>query len=58
MKLFGDKKAHVSPLSNFALNAKAAQKKELYTKALQEAKKEQIEMMVEGRRILQERASA
>lgn len=32
---------HTSPLSDFAYNAKAAQMRSIYTKALEEAKKEQ-----------------
>ncbi|MCG8609063.1 MAG: hypothetical protein MI864_00880 [Pseudomonadales bacterium] len=38
---------HTSPLSEFAHNAKSAQMKSIYTKALEEAKKEQLEILRE-----------
>jgi hypothetical protein len=42
-----------SPLSNFAHNAKAAEKKSIYTRALDAAKKEQLLMIKEGQAILE-----
>jgi len=50
--LLAKKNDHESPLSNFAHNAKAADKKDIYTRALDAAKKEQLEMIKEGRAFL------
>lgn len=55
--MFAGKTTHVSPLSNFAHNAKAECKKSIYIKALQEAKEEQLRMIQEGRKILAQTAS-
>lgn len=49
------KAKHVSPLSNFAHNAKAADKKAVYTHALQEAKEEQLRMIESVAKVSQPR---
>ena len=49
--MFARKIIHESPLSNFAHNAKSADKKKLYKRALDEAKKEQLAMIRVGKEI-------
>ena len=52
MKLFNQSKAdYISPLSQFT-HSKAAQKKRIYMKALEEAQQDQLSMMDAGRKIL------
>ena len=41
----------MSPLSDFAHNAKAAKKKAIYTRALKKASEEQLSVLAEAKRL-------